>query len=179
MRVLKMKKSAAVFSVLLAVVLSVFCAGISFADEKDEAQMKDKLIFEVHVELDREHIIELNGPAGRVKMLPFTGTVEGELFNGIVAPWGVDTQITNQVNVRHMSARYMLVGKDNKGNDCKIYIDNNGWFTNGEQPKPFITIPTFYTDSPELSEYLHTNKFRGEGHSGDGKLTIKFFEIIK
>ena len=174
-----MRTATTLLLVLLAVVLSVSLADVSFAEEKENAT-KDKLIMQVYVKLVQENIVDLKGPAGTVKMLPFTGTVEGEIFNGIVAPWGVDTQVTNQVGVRHMSARYMLVGKDNQGNDCKIYVDNNGWFTNGEQPRPFITVPTFYTDSPALSEYLHQNKFRGEGHpGGNGTVTIKFFEIIQ
>lgn len=140
--------------------------------------MADKLIMEVFVELEPEKVVELAGPAGRVKMLPFVGTVKGDIFNGVVAPGGVDTQVTNAVGVRNMSARYMLVGKDREGKDCHIYVDNEGWFTNGEQPKPFTTVPTFLTDSASLAPYLHQNKFRGEGHPGEKGPTIKFYEII-
>lgn len=140
--------------------------------------MKDRLIMQVHVALDRDHIVELEGPAGRVKMLPFAGTVEGELFHGVVEPCGVDTQVTDQVGARNMSARYMLTGVDRAGQSCHIYVDNEGWFTGGEAPRPFRTVPTFMTDSVELAPYLHRNCFRGEGHSTpDGALTIKFFEI--
>ena len=28
-----------------------------------------------------------------------------------------------------MSARYMLEGVDKNGEHCRIYIDNNGWFS--------------------------------------------------
>ena len=141
--------------------------------------MADKLIMEVYVELEPEKVVELTGPNCKVKMLPFIGTVKGEIFNGVVAPGGVDTQVTNAVGVRNMSARYMLVGKDRDGQDCHIYVDNEGWFTNGEQPKPFTTVPTFLTDSACLAPYLHQNKFRGEGHPGEKGPTIKFFEIIE
>ena len=140
--------------------------------------MADKLIMEVYVELEPEKVVELTGPHCKVKMLPFVGTVKGELFNGVVAPGGVDTQVTNAVGVRNMSARYMLVGKDREGKDCHIYVDNEGWFTNGEQPRPFTTVPTFLTDSACLAPYLHQNKFRGEGHPGEKGPTIKFYEII-
>ena len=37
----------------------------------------------------------------------------------------MDTQVTNQNEVRHMSARYMLTGKDKEGADCRIYVENN------------------------------------------------------
>jgi hypothetical protein len=138
--------------------------------------MSDKLIFEVTVEIDPAQISQLKGPAGEVIMIPFTGTVKGEIFNGRVLPGGVDTQTVDQNGVRHMSARYMLEGVDKTGKPCKIYIDNNGWFT-GEMAMPFKTIPTFSTDSKALADYLHCNKFRTEGHPGQGGVIIKVFEI--
>ena len=138
--------------------------------------MRDKLIFEVTVDIDPSQISQLNGPAGEVIMIPFGGTVKGEIFNGRVLPGGVDTQTVDQNGVRHMSARYMLEGVDNSGDQCKIYIDNNGWFT-GEMVTPFKTIPTFLTDSKTLADYLHRNKFRTEGHPRPGGVTIKVFEI--
>ena len=138
--------------------------------------MHDKLIFEVTVEINPAQVSQLKGPAGEVLMIPFSGTVKGELFNGRVLPGGVDTQTVDQNGVRHMSARYMLEGVDNSGERCKIYIDNNGWFP-GEIIMPFKTIPTFFTDSKALASYLHSNKFRTEGHPRPGGVTIKVFEI--
>ena len=139
--------------------------------------MTNDPIFQIHVEVDRSAVSLLQSPAGTVKMLPFTGTVEGRLFSGVVCPGGVDTQVTNCCQVRHMSARYMLEGKDCEGNPCHIYIENNGWFTNGERPSPFATVPTFLTDSPVLAPYLMRSQFRGEGRKENGHLVIYFFEI--
>jgi hypothetical protein len=119
--------------------------------------MYDKLIFEVAVEFDPTQISQLKSPAGEVLMIPFGGTVD-------------------QNGVRHMSARYMLEGVDKNGEQCRIYIDNNGWFP-GEMVMPFKTIPTFFTDSKALASYLHSNKFRTEGHPRQGGVTIKVFEI--
>lgn len=138
--------------------------------------MSDKLIFEVAVEIDPAQVSQLAGPAGEVVMIPFGGTVEGEIFHGRVLPGGVDTQTVDQNGVRHMSARYMLEGVDSSGEPCRIYIDNNGWFT-GEMTMPFKTIPTFFTDSKMLAPYLHSNRFRTEGHPRQGGVTIKVFEI--
>ncbi len=137
--------------------------------------MADKLIFEVHVEIDGKAVSFLKGPAGEVVMIPFTGTVTGELLNGKVLPGGVDTQRVNQNGVRHMSARYMLDCVDKDGEPCKVFIENNGWFET--QSAPFKTIPTFITDSKKLAPYLHCNNFRGEGHMGPEGLVIKMFEI--
>ena len=142
--------------------------------------MKDKLIMTVHVVLDAEGIVGFENSYSRVKMLPFSGTVEGEIFNGIVAPCGVDTQVTNRVGVRNMSAKYMLIGKDKDGQDCHIFVDNEGYFTPDTKPGPFKTVPTFITDSKCLAPYLMRNQFRGEGHSRpDGKgPDILFFEVL-
>ena len=138
--------------------------------------MPDKLIFEVHVKIDNSSVSFLKGQAGEVVMIPFTGTVSGELLTGRVLPVGVDTQVLNQNGVRHMSARYMLDCVDKDGDPCRVYIENNGWFESHSMP--FKTIPTFYTDSQKLAAYLHRNNFRGEGHAEDGGIVIKMFEIM-
>ncbi len=139
--------------------------------------MEDKLIMEVFVVVDGKERSQLDTPVGSVIMIPFGGTVSGELFEGKVLPGGVDRQILDANNVKHMSARYMLEGVDHTGESCRIYVENNGYFDN-DAPRPFKTIPTFYTDSKALAPYLHTNKFRGEGHPTSAGVTIKFFEIM-
>ena len=138
--------------------------------------------------MDRKPImdikIEANGPAihlqgenGEVLMLPFKGSIKSDLFNGIVEPCGVDTQVVNAAHVRHMSARYMLTGKDSTGQDAHIYVENNGWFDDLTKTMPFHTVPTFYTDSKALAPYLHCNRFVGEGVDEADGLHIYFYEI--
>ena len=137
--------------------------------------MADKLIMEVLVSIEGKDVSFLKGPAGEVVMIPFGGTVQGEIFNGVVCPGGVDCQRVNLTGVRHMCARYMLEGTDSAGEKCHIFVENNGWFTGMQSP--FQTVPTFITDSKVLAPYLHQNKFRGEGHPREGGVTIKFFEV--
>jgi len=129
-------------------------------------------------------IIEANGPALHMKgenaeidMIPFKGTVKGEIFTGIVEPCGVDTQIVNAVHVRHMSARYMLTGRDSAGQKAHIYVENNGWFDDLTKTMPFHTVPTFYTDSEVLAPLLHSSRFEGEGAIEEDGLHIRFYEI--
>lgn len=136
--------------------------------------MADKLIMEVFVEFDGE-VASLKTPTAEVVMIPFVGTVKGEIFNGRVCKGGVDTQRVNLSGVRHMSARYMLDGEDYTGAKCHIFIENNGWFDKIEMP--FKTVPTFITDSTALAPYLHQNKFRGEGHPWEKGVLIKMFEV--
>ena len=99
-------------------------------------------ILEVHVETDPAGTVVLTGEIGTVKMIPFRGTVSGPIFNGIVEPCGVDTQVTNQNEVRHMSARYMLTGKDLEGGDCHIYVKTTpGLPAAGPLPPPLKQSP--------------------------------------
>ena len=134
-------------------------------------------VLEILVQTDKAATVELESEIGHVKMIPFKGTVNSELFTGIVEPCGVDTQITNQNEVRHMSARYMLTGTDCAGNDCHLDVENNAWFTDGARPKPFRSVPTFITDSPVLAPYLHRNQFVGEGLRDEQGLWIRFYEL--
>ena len=138
---------------------------------------KSEPVIEVCVQTDPANTVTLSGEIGVVKMIPFKGFAQGPIFNGIVEPCGVDTQITNQNEVRHMSARYMLTGLDKTGQTCHIYIENNGWFTDGARPVPFKTVPTFITDSKALAPYLHRNHFIGEGMRDESGLWIRFYEL--
>lgn len=130
---------------------------------------------EIFVEIDSDGRSQLESTAGTIVMIPFSGTVKGEIFNGKILAGSVDTQVIDVNGVKHMSARYMLEGEDHVGKNCRIFVENDAHF-HKDTPKPFHTIPTFYTDSKILAPYLHARKFRGEGHSGEHGLVIKFFE---
>ena len=138
--------------------------------------MKNNPILDVYIEANGESV-SLTAENGEVLMVPFRGRVSGNIFHGIVEPCGVDTQVVNAAHVRHMSARYMLTGKDAQGNDAHIYVENNGWFDDLNKSMPFHTVPTFLTDSPVLAPYLHRNQFTGEGVSEEDGLHIYFYEI--
>ena len=140
--------------------------------------MERKPILDIKIVSNGENL-HLEGENGVIDMIPFKGSVDCELFKGIVEPCGVDTQVRNAAMVRHMSARYMLTGKDKDGQDAHIYIENNGWFDEreGHMTMPFHTVPTFYTDSKALAPYLHRNQFVGGGHILEDGLHILFFEI--
>ncbi|MBQ7058439.1 MAG: DUF3237 family protein [Firmicutes bacterium] len=141
--------------------------------------MERKPILDVKVEFENFKPVSMEGENGSVVMIPFSGYVKGAIFEGIVEPCGVDTQVKNAAGIRHMSARYMLTGKDKAGQDAHIYVENNGWFdeNTGKMTMPFHTVPTFYTDSKELAPYLHRAQFVGEGHTLEDGLHILFFEI--
>jgi len=138
-----------------------------------------KLILTVHVHIDRSEITSLNGPGGEVVCIPFGGTVSGDLFSGHVCPGAVDVQRVNLSGVRHMCARYMLDGVDYMGKPCRIFVENNGWFTQDLTPgTAFRTVPTLITDSQALSPYLHQNRFAGEGSPSPDGVTIRLYDVL-
>ena len=137
--------------------------------------MKDTPVLEIHIDI-KENGLKMETELGEVCMIPFSGTVDCELFQGIVEPCGVDTQIVDQTNMRHLSARYMLTGKDADGQDCHIYIENNSWMENKPSMK-FTTVPTMLTDSKLLAPILHRNQFVGTGTVEADGLWIRFYEI--
>ncbi|MCR4634434.1 MAG: DUF3237 domain-containing protein [Erysipelotrichaceae bacterium] len=134
-----------------------------------------KAILEIKIEMDRPGL-SIDTKRGKVSMIPFSGRVCGEIFNGIVEPWGVDTQITNHIDIRILSARYMLSGKDKEGNDCHIYVENKAWQKADEFSRTFDSLPVFYTDSPALADYLHCDRFIGQGTVQEDGLWIRFYE---
>ena len=137
--------------------------------------MAKKAVFDIFIEANGP-MVHLKGENAEVLMVPFKGSVKSELFHGIVEPCGVDTQIVNAANVRHMSARYMLTGTDYAGQEAHIYVENNGWFDDLTKTMRFHTVPTFYTDSAALAPYLHRNAFVGEGVDEADRLHIYFYE---
>ena len=124
-------------------------------------------------------MVHMTGENAEVLMVPFKGSVSGRIFNGIVEPCGVGTQVVNAAGVRHMSARYMLTGTDSAGREAHIYIENNGWFDDMHKTMPFRTIPTFHTDSEALAPYLHSSRFVGEGVDEPDGLHIYFYELTQ
>ena len=140
--------------------------------------METKPVMDLKIDFNGP-VLKMKGENAEVVMIPFKGTVKGEIFNGIIEPCGVDIQVVNAAHVRHMSARYMMTGKDNTGADAHIYVENNGWFDDdAQQPgSSFRTVPTFYTDSSALAPYLHSTRFTGEGSMEADGLHIRYYEI--
>ncbi len=136
---------------------------------------KKEPIMEIHIDMNGQAVM-MKSDSEEVLMIPFKGTVKSDLLTGIVEPCGVDTQIVNAAGVRHMSARYMLTGKDENGNDAHIYIENNGWFDDSNKTMPFHTVPTFITDSDTIKARLYGKCFEGIGENREDGLWISFYE---
>ncbi|HHX17472.1 MAG TPA: DUF3237 domain-containing protein, partial [Clostridium sp.] len=73
--------------------------------------------------------------------------------------------------------RYILEGKDFKGDDCKIYIENNGYAIKNPNNVLFRTYPKVITDSNGLS-FLNQELITGEVISTDKGISVKFYRAI-
>lgn len=139
--------------------------------------MNDKMIMEFKITIDRSQISTMETDSGMVKIIPFGGTVESDLFCGKILPGAADIQVTNAAGIRHMCARYMFEGKDSNGEHCHLFVDNNGYFERGHQPRPFEACPTFMTDSKVLASYLQAAHFRAEGWGNENGVDIRIFDV--
>ncbi len=106
-----------------------------------------------------------------VRMINFTGSAKSEYFEGEVLPGGVDTQTQYADGFTHLSARYMLEGKDSTGQACRIYVNNE---ITRETPMGYTT-PKIVSDSP-LIESVTEGELLGKIGFKDGKLLIQIFK---
>lgn len=103
-----------------------------------------ELLMEIDIRIKGSQFVA--GHTRDICMIEFDGTATGSYFNGEVIGTGVDTQKIEKTKEMVLSARYMLEGKDADGNDCRIFIENNGSdFDNCK--------PTVYTNSPLLADW--------------------------
>lgn len=138
--------------------------------------MNPIMIFEVSV--DPADITEMECAYGAISILPFKAKVNSELFTGETLPGAVDVQQENPAGIRNMSARYVFLGKDRDGNECHLFVDNEGWFRGSEKHDPVLrTCPKFLTDSPILREYLCQSRFRAEVRAAECGVEIWVFDV--
>lgn len=136
-------------------------------------------IMEFDIVIDSAEINSLESPCGSVTFIPFTGSVTSDLFTGTVLPGAADVQVENAAGCRNMCAKYMFLGTDTDGRECRLFVENNGWFNKGNSDSVVSACPRFLSDSPKLSAYLSQPHFRSEVHGNDHGVTIKIFDTMK
>ncbi len=104
----------------------------------------EELILEIQVQVTEPY--EIKGHSMTVVCVPFGGTVKSPYFQGKVMPHGVDTQKFGADGVGHLSARYTLEGTDCEGQNCRIFIENEGDGTRKWHP-------SIVTDSKALAHW--------------------------
>ena len=81
-----------------------------------------------------EESVTVRGGWATAVMIPFTGTASGPCFTGEIGKGGVDTQIWPKDVQGRLSARYTLQGRDRAGQECRIFIQNEGNQEEGYHP---------------------------------------------
>jgi len=131
-------------------------------------------------EVIRVHVItakalHLNNEHGdSVVMIPFTGHATGTYFEGKVLDGGVDTQIIERNGRHRLSARYMLRGTDHAGQECELYIENNGEIDPALTDVLFRTSPRIVTNSRALA-FLNDSALIGEGVPAESGVEIRIY----
>ena len=124
--------------------------------------MKD--IMRLYINLTE--INEVVSDSVTAKMLLFDGTCESDIFNGTILHGGVDTQMVYPDGSGTLSARYIVEGTDSKGNQCRLFIENNAKLGSDQ----IVTDPQIITDSKEL-KWLENANLVGRIEHGE-QLTI-------
>ncbi len=126
-------------------------------------------IFTLHVTITNSESVE--GMSGKVTMLSFHGFTDTAWFRGETVSDSVDTQIHRNGENISLSARYILQGVDGDGQNCRVFIENNGWI---DKTGKMQTTPTVFTDSASL-KWLEQAELYGEASHDDGHLTIHIY----
>ena len=132
---------------------------------KNEPLMKNELLMEIEVELHGTAGFE--GPHSKVTLLPFSARTAGKYFTGSTVMDGVDTQRTDAEGNFSLSARYMLKGKDYTGQECSIFIENNGSSLDN-------CIPAILTDSEALA-FLENTPLASTVEGREGGVTVRIY----
>ena len=128
-----------------------------------------KQVLTIHVTLHQT--VEMPGGDHTVRMILFDGHCDSDYFKGNILDGGVDTQVISEDGTGTLSARYILEGTDPEGENCRIFIENNGKMTPGE---PTVTTPVIYTSSKAL-KWLETAVLTGTVLPADNGVLISIF----
>lgn len=112
----------------------------------------------------------VDGNTCYVNMQYFTGSAEGEYFNGTVLKEStVVTKEYKEDKETQYCARYILKGTDASGSSCSMYIEDNGI---KDEAGNLVSKPVIVTDSKELA-WIETADIQGRvTDNGNGEKTI-------
>lgn len=99
--------------------------------------------------------------------LAFNGYCDNDYFKGVILPGAFDN-MKQQNSEKTLSARYMLVGTDCKGDSCHIFIENNA------KQGATYTLPTVFTDSKALA-YLNNSELIGYLDNTNNQFYVRIY----
>lgn len=105
-----------------------------------------KKMFDIAVTVDKPIVVGQDNKNGRRQLIPITGgtikgvDMDGNAFEGICLPGGVDSQVIRPDGKCELSARYGIQLSDGRG----FYIENNG----------IRTVPDAYVEKVVHGEFI-------------------------
>ena len=129
-------------------------------------KMEKEILLEIRVQCQEPMVVK--GQTRDIVMIPFTGEAKGPKFRGTIMGSAVDTQKIPKGGEPFLSARYLIRGQDSEGNDCQVFIENEGSGSSGFHP-------TIVTDSPLLGSW-ETMKLSAELEGISGGVLIRITE---
>ena len=128
--------------------------------------MDREVLLEIRVQCLEPMIVK--GQTRDIVMIPFTGEATGPKFRGTIMGSAVDTQKIPKGGEPLLSARYLIRGQDNEGNDCQVFVENEGSAGSGFHP-------IIVTDSPLLGSW-ETMKLSAELEGIPGGVLVRIAE---
>ena len=116
--------------------------------------------------------LEVKGKNENARMILFGGTCDCPCFKGKVLPGGVDTQKDLPDKGTMLSARYILEGVDSEGNECRLFIENNGQVEKNGQ---INAVPHIITNSSNLS-FLENSELKSTVEGIEGGVLVHIFK---
>ena len=99
--------------------------------------------------------------------IAFGGYCDNSFFKGEILPGGFDS-IKKENGITTLSARYMLVGTDSKGDSCSVFIENNAI------QGAIYTRPKIFTDSKTL-DFLNTSELIGHLDMSNNQFYVRIY----
>ncbi|KAG4105164.1 hypothetical protein H8356DRAFT_1636700 [Neocallimastix lanati (nom. inval.)] len=140
-----------------SIILLLFIQIIYVLAKKEQTTTEKKEVLVINIEISG--VDQVISSKREATMIKFTGTVDHPNFKGTVLTGGVDTQFQENDKKRTLSARYMIEGTDAEGQECKIFVENNGL---SDTPTSMVsqTYPRIVTNCKSL-EYLEEANLTG------------------
>lgn len=122
------------------------------------------------VTVNDKDLYSVHGSTCDVDMQYFEGSVSGDYFNGDISGQGTNvTKTYKEGDKVKYCARYIVKGTDEAGNNCNIFIEDNG---TKEDSGDLAGKPIIITDSKELAWIETADIMSRVTDNGDGEKVI-------
>ncbi len=132
-------------------------------------------LLSIHLHLDDSAGSTFEAGDGRASIVPLAGTAEGKIFSGSLEPGGICVTTKSAGRMSHITAHYVIAGRDAQGNAARVFVTNESWVDEGYESF-FRTSATFVTDNVLLKQLLSENTLTAHGKRVSGFVDLDVYE---